>query len=58
MEVNEYEAEVFQFLTDLRDGGSINMYAAPGVLSDVYGIPKADAVALFFKWVDSLEESE
>ena len=55
--MNEYMQEYFEFLTDLRDGGSMNMMGAPRELQLNFGLNKADAREVFSKWCESLKES-
>ena len=55
--MNEYMQEYFEFLTDLRDGGSINMMGAPRELQLNFGLNKADAREVFSKWCESLKEN-
>ena len=47
--------EYFKFLTDLRDGGTINMMGAPRELQLNCGLNKADAREVFSKWCESLK---
>ena len=46
--------EYFEFLTDLRDGGTINLMGAPRELQHKFGLDKAEAREVFSKWCKSL----
>ena len=46
--------EYFEFLTDLRDGGTINMMGAPRELQHEFGLSKVEAREVFTKWRESL----
>ena len=56
--MNEYMQEYFEFLTDLRDGGTMNMMGAPRELQLNFGLNKADAREVFQKWCESLAQSQ
>ena len=56
--MNEYMQEYFEFLSDLRDGGSMNMMGAPRELQLNFGLNKADAREVFSKWCDSLKNEQ
>ena len=47
--------EYFEFLTDLRDGGTINMMGAPRELQCKFGLSKVEAREVFTKWCKSLK---
>ena len=47
--------EYFKFLTDLRDGGTINMMGAPRELEYEFGLGRAEAREVFSKWCESLK---
>ena len=46
--------EYFEYLTDLRDGGTINMMGAPRELEYEFGLDRAEAREVFSKWCESL----
>jgi|SaaInlV_165m_DNA_3_1040750.scaffolds.fasta_scaffold191465_1 hypothetical protein len=48
------ETDIFEFLTELRDGGSINMMGAPRELQREFGLSKGNARKAFFAWTESL----
>ena len=56
--MNEYMQEYFEFLTNLRDGGTMNMMGAPRELQLNFGLNKADARDVFQKWCESLAQSQ
>ena len=47
--------EYFEFLTDLRDGGTINMMGAPRELQCKFGLSRVEAREVFTKWCKSLK---
>jgi hypothetical protein len=48
--------EIFEFLNDLREGGTINMFSAPKVIENEFGLSKQDAVAVFWEWTNEFEK--
>lgn len=42
--------EMFTFLDDLREGGSINMFGAPMILREEFGLSKAESFEVFTAW--------
>ena len=51
------EEKYFEFLTELRAGGTMNMMGAPRELQHEFGLDRAEAREVFQKWCDSLAES-
>ncbi len=51
---NEYR----EFLDDLRESGTINMFGAPRELQTVFGIDRAEARAIFTEWTKTFEEDK
>ena len=51
--MNEY----FEYLTDLRDGGTMNMMWAPTMLQSRFDLGVKESREVFQKWCDSLAES-
>ena len=49
--------EYFDYLTDLRDSGTMNMMGAPRELQDEFGLDRVEAREVFSKWCESLRES-
>ena len=50
--------EYFEYLTDLRDGGTVNMMWAPTMLQADFDLDKKEAREIFSKWCDSLAQSQ
>ncbi len=50
-----YLNDYFEYLTDLRDSGRVNMYAAPAMLQSIFGLNKKDAREVFDKWTEWLK---
>ena len=48
----------FEYLTELRDGGTMNMMGAPRELQHKFGLDKAEAREVFSKWCDSLKNEQ
>ena len=44
--------EMFTFLDDLRESGQINMFGAPKVLQEFFGISKAESLEVFKEWIE------
>ena len=44
------EERHFRFLDRLRESGSINMFGAPSVLKEEFGMSKAEATGVFVRW--------
>lgn len=42
---------VFQFLDDLREDGSVNMFGAAPVLQEVFEMTKAEAREVLTEWL-------
>jgi hypothetical protein len=47
--------EYFEFLNDLREGGTINMMGAPRELQYEFGLDKAEARNVFKLWTETLK---
>lgn len=47
--------EYFDFLDALREGGSINMFGAPSVLQQEFGLTKAEAFEIFTAWTEKFK---
>tara|TARA_E500000075_G_scaffold84658_1_gene76302 strand:+ start:281 stop:442 length:162 start_codon:yes stop_codon:yes gene_type:complete len=43
--------DYFDFLDTLRESGQINMFGAPGVLQDMFGISKYEARDIVSAWM-------
>ena len=52
--MNEY----FEYLTELRDGGTMNMMWAPTMLQADFDLDKKEAREIFSKWCDSLKNEQ
>lgn len=48
--------EIKEYLDDLREGGTVNMYEAPRLLQQEFGLDKTEARAAFKEWADSFGE--
>jgi len=52
----EQEKEIFTFLNDLRDSGSINMFGAGPEISNEFGIDKREAREFLSLWMSNFNE--
>ena len=50
--------EYFEYLTDLRDSGTMNMMWAPTMLQADFDLDKKEAREIFSKWCESLAQSQ
>ena len=50
--------EYFEYLTELRDGGTMNMMWAPTMLQADFDLDKKEAREIFSKWCDSLKNEQ
>ncbi len=46
------KAEIFDYLTELRDGGGINMFSAGPYLMDAFDLNKHEARDMFMEWIE------
>ena len=58
MEITRDEQEYFDFLTDLRDSGAINMFGAAPCLSAEFGLDKQEARQVLLAWMESCDKEE
>ena len=45
--------EIDEFLDELREGGSINMFASPPLIEQAFGVSKREARQAFMYWADN-----
>jgi len=57
-QVDEYQADVFEFLNELRDSGVTNMFGASPYLVDEFDFPANVAKAWLIKWMKSFGADE
>ena len=50
--------EVFDFLENLRAGGTVNMFEAPKYLEAHFGYTPEEAKMNFYQWTQSLQRDE
>ena len=48
--------EYFNFLDELRESGEINMFGAPAVLRDMYGLSKSESFQIFKAWTEQFNK--
>ena len=48
----------FGWLSDLREEGSINMFAAPSLMAEEFGLRRQEARQIFVDWTESFEENQ
>ena len=49
--IDEVEKVYHNFLEDLREGGTVNMWGASGFLLDAFDLTKAEARAISLRWM-------
>ena len=49
--------EYFEYLTDLRDGGTMNMMWGPTMLQSRFDLSVKESREVFSKWCESLKEN-
>ena len=49
---------IFKFLDSLRESGQINMFGAPQVLREAFGLTKSESVDAFKAWADNFSNVE
>jgi len=52
------EADVFEYLNDLRDSGETNMMGAGPYLESKFGFNRFKAKEWLFKWMEHLESED
>lgn len=50
--------EINAFLDDLREGGKVNMFAAPPLLQEMFDIPRKEARQAFAYWANHFGSAE
>jgi hypothetical protein len=50
---DEDKEDIFNYLTELRESGELNMYAAPAYISKEFYLSKEEAIEIFFKWTET-----
>lgn len=48
--------EIFDYLYDLRESGVVNMFMAPKMLEEDFGISYEEAKKAFFAWTKQFEK--
>jgi hypothetical protein len=51
-----YKEDIFAFLDNVRESGSINMFGAAPVLQEVFGLDRRDARDMLLEWMDTFAE--
>ena len=54
--IKKPDSEWFEWLTDLRDSGAINMMGAPRIMHEEMGVPLQEARDIFTRWAKHLTE--
>ena len=56
MMYDNYDAsEYFDVLNQIRESGKINMFGAPKVLQETFGLSKGEALYVFQEWTKEFE---
>ena len=48
--------DYFRYLDSVRESGVINMFMAPKVLQEQFGLSKSEAMEVFTAWTKSFED--
>jgi len=48
--------DFFEFLDALRESGSINMFGAPAVLREEFGLSKSESFQIFKAWTEQFNK--
>jgi len=48
--------DFFEFLDALRESGSINMFGAPAVLREEFGLSKSESFEVFKAWTEQFNK--
>jgi hypothetical protein len=48
----------FKYLDELRAGGEVNMFAAPGRLAAFYGLTPAEAMEVTYAWMKTFNDTD
>ena len=51
-------SEYFEFLDDLRESGEVNMFGAPRVLQDMFGVGRYEARDIVAEWMKQFGKKE
>lgn len=46
----------FAFLDSLRESGSINMFGAPKVIQEVFGLSRTESIDVFTAWAENFSK--
>ena len=55
MSITDDKAEAFEFLNELRESGSINMFGAGPILAFEFGLDNNEARSILREWMESYE---
>ena len=51
-----YKEDIFAFLDNVRESGSINMFGAAPVLQEVFGLDRREAKDILLEWMKTFGE--
>ena len=52
---NKAQMEIFDWLENLRAGGTVNMFMAPRMMEDHFGFTPEEAQTAFWEWTQHLK---
>jgi hypothetical protein len=55
--IDEYQADVFEYLNDLRDSGVTNMFGATPYIMEQFDFPEPESCAWLKHWMKSFDKS-
>ena len=53
---NEVVREEFEYLTELRDSGAVNMFGAAPYLAEEFGLDRREAKQVLLEWMRWVEK--
>ena len=53
----DFKQDVFNFLDGLRNSGKMNMFGAPTILQENYGLNRQDAMSIWKEWTEKFNEN-
>tara|TARA_R110002073_G_C9444413_1_gene577587 strand:+ start:122 stop:301 length:180 start_codon:yes stop_codon:yes gene_type:complete len=55
---NKAQMEIFTWLEELRAGGKVNMFGAPQLMEQRFGMTPEEAKTAFWEWTQHLKMEE
>ena len=55
---NEVVREEFEYLSELRDSGAVNMFGAAPYLAEEFGLDRREAKKVLLEWMQWVQKEE